>query len=137
MAKSKFIKFVEFEGGCFVPLNMALNKDGYFRKWWKGSGYEMFHRFMWRVHNNVKVIPKGYGINHKCNNRACCNPNHLELLSRKEHLELTNRKRYRRNILSGKLDFLAGYTRIEVADKQNVSYSTACKWANELGRESL
>lgn len=97
----------------------------------------MFHRFIWRAHNNVDKIPKGYEINHKCSNRACCNPEHLELLSRKEHLDMTNRNRYKRRAVSAKYDFLDGLTRKDVAEKYRVSYSTSCNWINQLGWESL
>ena len=77
--------------GCYIVVNKKVNKDGYFRKRWADS-FEMFHRFIWRAHYGD--IPKGYEINHKCNNRGCCNIEHLECISRKEHLILTNQLRY-------------------------------------------
>jgi hypothetical protein len=61
-----------------------------------GSGYGNFadwrkartaHKFLWR---NIMGLPypKGYELHHKCGNRACVNPAHLELLTRSEHKKL-------------------------------------------------
>jgi hypothetical protein len=56
---------------------------------WKGGhsgdGYGAFtddykvykaHRISWALYNN-KEVPEGKLILHKCNNKRCCNPNHL------------------------------------------------------------
>ncbi len=32
-------------------------------------------------------IPKGFDIDHLCRNRSCCNPDHLEAVTRKENLK--------------------------------------------------
>ena len=77
--------------GCYIIANKKVNQDGYFRKRWKDA-FEMFHRFIWRIHNGD--IPENYEINHKCNNRGCCNIDHLECISRTEHLVKTNQNRY-------------------------------------------
>ena len=95
--RSPPIRFVELDGGCFVPLSHKLNQDGYFRKAWTtstGKVTEMFHRFIYRAHKDLAEIPKGFEIDHVCGERGCCNPKHLRLLSRKDHLSLTNRLRY-------------------------------------------
>ena len=47
------------------------------------------HRVSWRYHNNWKKIPKGYDIHHRCTNRRCVNPDHLELLSKTNHMRLS------------------------------------------------
>lgn len=85
------IKFIEFDGGCQVPLNMRMNKDGYFRKRWHPD-IEMFHRFIWRARKGE--IPEGYEINHLCQNRACQNVEHMECIDGTEHAVKTNVGRY-------------------------------------------
>ena len=77
--------------GCYIPVSHKTNKQGYFRYRINGV-LIMFHRIIWIL--NKGEIPKGYEINHKCNNRGCCNIEHLECISRKEHLALTNKLRY-------------------------------------------
>lgn len=89
--KATAIRFVEFEGGCLVPLNMKLNHDGYFRKRWHPE-LEMFHRFIWRAHRGE--IPEGYEINHLCCNRACQNVLHMECIPGADHAIKTNETRY-------------------------------------------
>lgn len=71
---------------------MKLNKDGYFRKRWKNE-IEMFHRYIYRIHNNLEKIPKGHEIDHICKCRACCNPKHLQLLTTSEHRSKDNSER--------------------------------------------
>lgn len=102
--KNEGLIFRRLPTDCWVITNKKLNRDGYYRKVWGNSRksnkeVEMFHRFIWRAHHGD--IPAGYEINHKCNNRACCNIEHLECLSREEHLILTNK--YRWMAPSGKL----------------------------------
>lgn len=38
-------------------------------------------------------IPNGYEIDHACNNRACCNPKHLQLVTRAENMQLAKTRR--------------------------------------------
>lgn len=35
----------------------------------------------------VGPIPSGHTIDHLCRNRACCNPDHLEVVTRKENIQ--------------------------------------------------
>lgn len=69
------------EGGCLV---------------WQGSrlptGYGVIgvqnrsryvHRLMWEDVNGA--VPDGKQLHHICRNRACCNPDHLQALTVKEH----------------------------------------------------
>lgn len=70
----------------------GLLKDG-FTQCWKAlgtlssSGYgQMYlygqiintHRFSYMLHNDLWILPEKYVIAHKCDNKVCCNPEHLE-----------------------------------------------------------
>lgn len=69
------------EHGCWV-YTKKLNHDGYARPnfaW----GLEMLHRYAYRTKHGD--IPPGLEIDHRCYNRACCNPDHLDLVTRAEN----------------------------------------------------
>jgi hypothetical protein len=96
------MQFVEMDGGCFVCVSHRLNPDGYLRKSWGSSrrpeerSIEMFHRFIFRAHNDLETIPDGYEVDHLCFNRACCAPSHLRLLDTTTHRVETNKTRWLR-----------------------------------------
>ena len=103
--QSKPMVFIELDTGCFVCVTHLHNKDGYLRKAWgsrhKGQRVaEMFHRFIYRAHNGE--IPEGYEVDHICENRACCNPNHLQAIPGDEHARKTNRTRYAARLAEAK-----------------------------------
>lgn len=97
MGETRVLRFVTNDNGCIIPLSHKLNHDGYFRKRWgsvrKGvSVVEMFHRFIYRIHNGD--IPEGHEVDHICRCRPCCNPEHLRALEATEHTIHTNRTRW-------------------------------------------
>jgi hypothetical protein len=55
---------------------------GYGSRWHNGTNRPA-HRVAWERANGP--IPEGMQIHHKCNNRLCVNPDHLEPLTRFDH----------------------------------------------------
>ena len=45
------------------------------------------HRLMWQKYRGE--IESGKELHHLCGNKRCCNPEHLELVTRKEHVAKT------------------------------------------------
>src|SRR6266436_1424728 len=63
-----------------VEWQGSKSKNGY--GVWKKSGPDHYvHRSIWR--KSFGEIPKGFYICHSCNNKACCNINHLYLATPK------------------------------------------------------
>lgn len=131
--RGKPLKFATTESGCIVPTSHKLNKDGYFRYTFRsptgGRGIKkMYHRHVWETHNG-REIPEGYEIDHICNNRACQNIAHLQILDRTTHLVKTNRSRYADRKEKAKAYWLeTKCSGAELADKFGVSFSSGCSW---------
>lgn len=88
------------ENGCWIP-NLKPLSNGYCCTALNGKT-KLLHRLSYEYHNNV--APKaGTHIHHKCNNRRCFNPDHLEEELADEHTRKTfvgtfyNRNRVRSN----------------------------------------
>jgi len=81
-ALSRVMAHVAGDGSCLIWRG-TLNLSGY--------GYMKFEGKNWRVHRLVfeqihGLIPEGLVLDHLCRNRACCNPNHLEIVTVRENL---------------------------------------------------
>jgi hypothetical protein len=70
------------DGGCW-ELHGTRNSSGY--AWHTVNGRKVLaHRFSYE--SFVGPIPLGLEIDHLCRNRICCNPEHLEPVTRVENL---------------------------------------------------
>jgi len=74
----------EPNSGCWIWLgSLRDKKDGYGGIHWRGR--------MWRTHRLVftilkKSVSKKLDLDHTCRNRICCNPDHLEPVTRGENI---------------------------------------------------
>lgn len=81
-------------GSCHIVNSHKPNQDGYIRKCFTENGikrFQMYHRYVWERVNGK--IPEGYEVDHMCRQRACCNVEHLQILTISEHKSKTNRER--------------------------------------------
>jgi hypothetical protein len=126
MANRKELVLEETEGGCIVPVSHKLNQDGYFRKFIGGS-LVMFHRHVWEEAGNS--IPEGHEVDHLCRNRACCNVEHLQVLSTREHKVKTNKERSRERIREAEMVWREeGVSGGDLAEEFGVGLDTAWRW---------
>jgi hypothetical protein len=93
------------------------------------------HRLSYYIH--YKVDPIGFLVRHKCDNPACCNPNHLELGTTQDNVDdMKNRgrmavgemyprtKRTAAEVLEIRRLFENGMSRREIAEKFNIPRSS-------------
>ena len=72
---------LRIEGECWV-WQKCRDEHGYGRIWYDGKT-RWAHRVAYAALK--KAIPEGMTIDHKCHNRACCNPDHLEAVTQNEN----------------------------------------------------
>jgi hypothetical protein len=70
------------EESCWIWQG-ARDKDGYGRIW-NGVFAEVAHRYFWRLKNGK--VPRGMELNHTCRRRSCCNPDHVEAVTKEQNL---------------------------------------------------
>lgn len=86
---NRFMKYVKETNNCWKWI--GTNN-------WKGYGRFSIcknnitaighsHRFSYMIFKGK--IPKGMTVHHKCENKSCVNPEHLELMTEKENRELS------------------------------------------------
>lgn len=70
------------EAGCWLWTGW-MDRDGYGRTWTSDGTKPRTHRVSYE--QLVGPIPDGFQIDHLCRVRACCNPEHLEAVTREEN----------------------------------------------------
>jgi hypothetical protein len=87
--------YLDKSGDCWVWQG-AKSDNGY------GSitlGNKSFRAHRLAYETFIGEIPNGMTVHHKCANRACCNPEHLELATNRENVaEMFARKAYEARI---------------------------------------
>ena len=75
----------EPNSGCWIWLGMGHSENGYglFRFGGRGKCY-LAHRISYEFY--VGKIPDGLELDHKCENKLCVNPDHLEPVTHKENM---------------------------------------------------
>lgn len=93
----RFWDRVEFNAsnGCWEWT--AATSCGYGNFGVGGTRTNRAHRLVWQ--DAYGDIPEGLEVDHKCWNRLCCNPDHLQIVSRSENLQ--NRSGLSANNTSG------------------------------------
>lgn len=67
------------KGVRYLERNIKIDKGGYGRE-----GNHPAHRNYFKKY--VGSIPDGYEIDHKCGQRACVNPEHLEAVTKSQNM---------------------------------------------------
>lgn len=65
-------------GPCWQWTGSLIKGSGYAQFWLSGTN-RLAHRVAWRMRNGD--IPEGLQIDHLCRNRACVNPDHMEVVT--------------------------------------------------------
>lgn len=79
-AWSRLLAGLERQGGCLVWVR---GKTGGYGTLSVGNRMVRAHRLMYE--HEVGPIPDGMDVDHSCHNRACCEPSHLRLATRKQN----------------------------------------------------
>jgi len=74
----RLVQMGETANDCWVWLGNINKQTGYGHKQWHGKTLSA-HRWIWEIF--FGQIPDDRVINHKCRNRGCVNPHHLEVVS--------------------------------------------------------
>lgn len=81
-----------FETPCWI-WQKSIGSEGYGRIWLNDvCGHAMAHRVYYAKANGHIVA--GQEVHHRCGRRPCVNPEHLEQLSRRDHMAVEGRHPY-------------------------------------------
>ena len=79
-------------GECLIWTGASKTASGYGVAVYRGK-QTTAHRIMYMLSNNLTMLGKNVEIDHMCNNRACINPDHLQLVTHAENMYLAVSRR--------------------------------------------
>jgi hypothetical protein len=129
------LSFTTMPNGCILPNSHAPNRDGYIRLA-IGNPHDrktyMLQRAVYEARNGK--LPDNYEVDHLCKNRQCCNPEHLQAKTRKQHLFETNKSRYHDIKMEARVVWEESgrtITGTDLAAMFGRSFSIGCRWIRE------
>ena len=85
MNADRFWSKVDATGDCWEWIGARRKADGYGAFHVAGEGQtDVAHRVVWKL--LVGPIPYGLTIDHLCRNRACVNPDHLQVVAHRVNI---------------------------------------------------
>lgn len=127
------LKLEYLDNGCLIPVNRKLNEDGYFAVTKDGKRIQ-YHKLLYQ--ERYGELPKGYALHHLCGNRACCNLEHLIVLSNADHARLHNWTKYGGRKQIAKVYWLKHRcTAMTLGYLYDVSWSMAARWIRQWKTE--
>lgn len=79
-------------GECQLWTGASKISNGYGVAVYRGKQTTV-HRIMYMLSNDLTMLGKDVEVDHTCNNRACINPNHLQLVTHAENMYLAATRR--------------------------------------------